>query len=177
MGLVPCTDQNVNGYISVQMRMVRLYQAGIGTKAAVFQRWFLAVQGLVSLTHSLGRALEIQGGIQTSSAAGLSKYWEGRSIPPWLPPLWLPPSRLAGPSVFIPLCCASLCYGSCLERLIGTMECFARCNFKGHISHCATIKMQRVRRSLYFFAIQLLKCAEIRFICCNCQQLAVSYCS
>lgn len=78
MGLVPCTDQNVNGYISVQMRMVRLYQAGIGTKAAVFQRWFLAVQGLVSLTHSLGRALIIQGGIQTSSAAGLSKYWEGQ---------------------------------------------------------------------------------------------------
>lgn len=63
----------------------------------------------------------------------------------------------------------------CLHRLIGTMESFARCNFKGRVSHCATIKMQRVRRSLYFFAIQLLKCAEIRFICCNCQQLAVSY--
>ena len=78
MGLVPYTDPNVNGCISVQTRMVHLYQAGTGTKAAVFQRWFLAVQRLVSLTQSPGKAVEIQGGIQTSSAAGLSKYWEGQ---------------------------------------------------------------------------------------------------
>lgn len=76
MGLVPYTDQNVNGCTSVWTGMMPLCQAGIGTKAAVFQRWVLAVQRLFSLTQNPGRALEIQGGIQTSSAVGLSKYWE-----------------------------------------------------------------------------------------------------
>jgi len=124
-----------------------------------------------------GRALEIQGGIQTSSAAGLSKYWEGQ-IDPTLIAAALAASEQAGRTLALH---PSLLRQPVLWKLLGEIdwykECFARCNFKGRISHCATIKMQRVRRSLYFFAIQLLKCAEIHFIWCNCRQLAVSYCS
>lgn len=53
-------------------------QAGIGTRAAVLQRWFLAVQRDVFLTQKQRRALEIRGGIQMNSAEGLSKYREGQ---------------------------------------------------------------------------------------------------
>lgn len=54
-------DQNADGCISMWTRMVHLFQAGVGTKAAVFPRWLLAVQRVVSLTQSPGRAVEIQG--------------------------------------------------------------------------------------------------------------------
>lgn len=167
---MPCVGQNTS---VVCLCRQGLYQAEWAPEQ-LCSRHLLVVQRDPSQTHCPGRTLQAHPRWVTNELSmGAEEILRGRSgFHPDGHRLWLPLSTSAGPSFFILLFvfCES---GSCVGRLIGTMERFARCNFKGHISHCATIKMQRVRRSLYFFAIQLLKCAEIRFIGCNCQQLAV----
>lgn len=158
----------MTGRLPAWARVGHSYLAVVGTKAAAFRGGFCSPEAIFPDIDPWKSSV----GSKRAQQQDWVNTGRGRLIPPSLPPLWLPPSWT---SLFIPVCWGSLCCGSYLERLNGTMECFARCNFKGHISHCATIEMQRVRRSLYFFAIQLLKCAEIHFICCDCQQLAVSY--